>query len=87
MYQSRRILRSCQILAAPVSTSPTHPEDSIKGKFAKLRSHGGLGQLGHSILRILHPIAGLEKKKKRYKSVAVLKGTSREAEWVNLVLG
>lgn len=42
------------------STSPAHPEDSVEGEFAQFRSHGGLGQLGHCVLRIFHTITGLE---------------------------
>lgn len=70
-------------LAAPSSTSPAHPEDSVEGEFAKFRSHGGLGQLGHCILRIFYPVAGLESRSKTTESVAVPRGTLNEAGQAN----
>lgn len=47
------------------STSPAHPEDSVEGEFAQFRSHGGLGQLGHCVLRIFHTVTGLESREQK----------------------
>lgn len=39
-----------------------YPEDFVQRQLAQLRAHGGLGQLGDGVLRVLHPVAGLEER-------------------------
>lgn len=38
-----------------------YPENFIQSEFSKLRSHRGLCQLSHCILRVLDSVTGLEK--------------------------